>query len=230
MRHVIAILSAIVTTGSELAMAEPPNIENADHLTGCIANGRLHNFEISGWGAYRPCGKAEWVTLQRANQNSRTFTVEAMEAYGSGLTSEGFAGGIALTLVTTVGGFFVYSSSQYCAIAVGPARLEAPIIYAGRPDEEVWQPYMIDLAFADVAHFRGVTRQGRPEEVFFDPLSDGIMSAEVLSVMNVYAVNGPNGYCRAAVTFEYAETPSAHTVYHHDREVDQITVEYRKEN
>jgi hypothetical protein len=51
MRHAIAILSALVITGSELAMAEPPDIENADHLTGCIANGRLLNFEISGWGA-----------------------------------------------------------------------------------------------------------------------------------------------------------------------------------
>lgn len=39
------------------ALAEPPDIENTGYITGCLKDGKLLSFEISGWGAYRPCWK-----------------------------------------------------------------------------------------------------------------------------------------------------------------------------
>lgn len=68
------------------ALAEPPDIENTGYITGCLKDGKLLSFEISGWGAYRPCwkhgGDAEWITLPRANQNSQLFTVSLVERRG----------------------------------------------------------------------------------------------------------------------------------------------------
>ena len=49
-RHGAILLSVLLSLSASPAMADPPNIENADHITGCLKTGRLLSFEISGWG------------------------------------------------------------------------------------------------------------------------------------------------------------------------------------
>lgn len=212
-------------------LADVPNPQNADHLTGCLQEGHLQDFEISGWGAYRACGpNAEWVTVERANIRSRVFTVEAQERLGAILSGPGYGGGLAFTPVVTVGAFTIYSASQACAIAVGPAAADAVIIFAGHPAEEISAPFLVGLAIGDDTPTSGAIRQGAAEEVFYSPYADGVFSAEVLHVRTVFAMQGHHSEsCRAAVTFEYEETPSAHTIYRHDAATNGVAVEYRQD-
>jgi hypothetical protein len=140
-RQSAIFLSVLLGVSASPAMADPPNIENADHITGCLNTGRLLSFEISGWGAYRPCAQhgpdTELITLQRANQNSRMFTVEASAGPAIGLVGGDFADFVDLIPVTTVGAFTVYSSSAHCTIAVGPSE---PGIVLGLAEKNLHHP------------------------------------------------------------------------------------------
>jgi hypothetical protein len=239
-RQSAIVLSVLLGASASPAMAEPPNLENADHITGCLNAGRLLSFEISGWGAYRPCAQhgpdTDWITLQRANQNSRMFTVEASAGRAIGLAGGDFADYVDLVPVTTVGAFTVYSSSAFCTIAVGPSEpgivlglAEKDLHPSSAGDVGVNRPYMIDIGFGGQLIDFGAMRMGRPGEIFFNPAGDGTFAAEVLIPKYIYAVGG-HDFCTASVTFEYLPTPSAHTVYLHDRETNEVAVQYRQED
>jgi hypothetical protein len=171
-RQCASLLSVLLSVAASPAMADPPNIENADHITGCLKAGQLLSFEISGWGAYGPCAQhgpgTEWITLQRANQNSRMFTVEASAVPAIGLVGGDFADFVDLIPVTTVGAFTVYSSSAHCTIAVGPSEPEIILGLAEgnlNPSSAgggVRSPYMIDVGFGGRLIDFGAMRMGRP--------------------------------------------------------------------
>src|SRR5918999_1929466 len=119
MRQGALLLSIMLGVVATPAMADPPDIENADHITGCLDRGRLLSFEVSGWGAYKPCFKhgpeAEWITLQRANQNSRAFTIRPSGGSADGFLPEGLVpDGVPLTEIVTVGSFTLYGSGAHC--------------------------------------------------------------------------------------------------------------------
>ena len=234
MRHGAILLSVLLSLSASPAMADPPNIENADHITGCLKTGRLLSFEISGWGAYRPCGQhgpdTEWITLQRANQNSRLFTVEAMMRAGPpGLHGPGIMNSSIMTPVMDVGAFRVYSAIEGCGIAVGP-NTEDFIVYGGLTSKHIYSGYMVDLTLSGQVVLAGASRQGYPHEVFTTIWGDGVYAEQMLIVKAVTGWEGTNQRCRAAVTFEYLETPSAHTLYRHDPLNDEVHIEYRQED
>jgi len=219
------------------ALAEPPDIEDTDYLTGCLKEGELLSFEISGWGAYRPCWKhgsdAEWVTLPRANQNSQLFTVAIKEARGRLLSGPFSTLGDTfsdLILIKEIGAFRVYSLVGDCGIAVGPSGLvgeteshlgfpKGGFFAGGAGNTGLQEPYLIDAGTRGV---EAVTwRLGDPDEVFSN------IDGELLIPRFIFGSVGQ--LCTIAITFEYLETPYAHTVYWHDRFADEVTVGYRRE-
>jgi hypothetical protein len=229
MRQGALVLSIMLGVVATPAMADPPNIEDADHITGCLDRGRLLSFEVSGWGAYKPCFKhrpeAEWITLQRANQNSRSFTIRPSAGEAVGILQEGpVPPGVPLTEIVTVGDFTLYGSPEYCTVAVGPSEAGGVIVYAETPAEGLTTPYAVDMQFGDVQLIYGASRYGAHDEVFY-----GATRGDVLGVRPVFTFASVSN-CSGAVTFDYVETPEVHTIYDYNRELDDVTIEYRKED
>ena len=220
------------------ALAEPPDIEDTDYLTGCLKDGKLLSFEISGWGAHRPCWKhgsdAEWITLPRANQNSQLFTV--LTSGGPDDLIIGPADPHELILIKEIGSFRVYSNNEdYCGIAVGPSDPDISIgfpklgLFPGEPGVDgLLQPYYIDATFDGFLLLEGSWRIGESDEVFYSPEGGFRGTGELLIPRFVFGSTS-GATCRAGVTFEYLETALAHTVYFHDRSNDEVTVEYRRD-
>ena len=224
------LLCVTVSITASPVLAEPPDLEDTDYITGCLKDGQLLSFEVSSWGAFLPCWEhgenAEWITLPRANQNSQLFTVVT---HGGGSLREGLVTSPPndLILIKEIGPFRVYSLRGDCGIAVGPAdsdeiRIQFP---KGGFLAVNWlqEPYMIDATFDSVDVIGGRWRMGDPDEIFYN-----WSRPEMLIPRLIYGVDSA-GPCSMAITFEYLETPYAHTVYTHDQEFDEVTVEYRRE-
>jgi hypothetical protein len=111
----------------------------------------LQNVEISGWGAYKACGpKAEWVSVERANLHSRVFIVSvypSVEIPDLGLPSGGPVDGLALSPVTSVGRFAIYSWRDGCGIAVGPSVAGEFIVYSEEPVVARFTPHMVNAGW-----------------------------------------------------------------------------------